>query len=119
MSKVYLPTALYGVRCDNLRVKKEYCEEQNFTQNDVYSFLEHFNDMLDYFGLVSFCGGVLQEEIYVGISPKYYWDELGPDFKTKTDADKAITDFIFECFDIKIPKEEFVKQFNYIRSVGW
>ena len=104
MSKVYLPTALYGVRCDNLRVKKEYCEGQNFTQNDVYSFLEHFNDMLDYFGLVSFYGGVLQEE---------------PDFKTKTDADKAITDFIFECFDIEIPKEEFVKQFNYIGSIGW
>lgn len=30
MSVSYWPIKLYGIRCDNLRLKKEVCEGQNF-----------------------------------------------------------------------------------------
>lgn len=47
MSKVYLLTALYGVRCDKFKkIKKEYCYEEGIGQNDVWDFLCSFYNLI-------------------------------------------------------------------------
>lgn len=57
MSIEYWPIVLYGVRCDNLKVKKEYCDEEDIGQNDVWDFLCSFRDLFDSFGLVFYHSG--------------------------------------------------------------
>lgn len=119
MSIEYWPIVLYGVRCDNLKVKKEYCDEEDIGQNDVWDFLCSFRDLFCSFGLVFYHSGA-EEKIYIGIPPKYEWNDSNLyEYKTEADANQVILNFMFKYFDIEMSEEEFVKQFNYIRSVGW
>ena len=112
------PIVLYGVRCDNLKVKKEYCDE-NFGQNDVWGFLCSFRDLFGSFGLVFYHSGA-GEKIYIGIPPKYEWNDSNLyEYKTESDANQVILNFMFKCFDIEMSEDEFVKQISYIETCGW
>lgn len=112
------PIVLYGVRCDNLKVKKEYCDE-DFGQNDVWDFLCSFRDLFGSFGLVFYHSGA-GEKIYIGIPPKYAWNDSNVyEYKTEADADQIILNFMFKCFDIEMSEEEFTKEISYIETCGW
>ena len=119
MSIEYWPIVLYGVRCDDLKVKKEYCDEENIGQDDVWDFLCSFRDLFGSFGLVFYHSGA-EEKIYIGIPPKYTWNDSNLyEYKTESDADKVILNFILKCFDIEISEEEFMKQISYIETCGF
>lgn len=110
---------LYGIRCDDLKVKKEYCDEENIEQDDVWNFLCSFRDLFGEYGLTFIHGGD-DKGIYIGISPKYTWEDPSTkDPKTISEADKIITDFVFEYFDVEMSKEDFAKEINDIETCGW
>lgn len=111
------PIVLYGVRCDDLKIKKEYCGE-DFEQNDVWDFLCSFHDLFNDYGLVFYHDG--DDGIYIGIPPMYPWNDSHPNkYKTESDANKVITDFMFEYFDIKISEDDFKKEISYVKTFGW
>ena len=119
MSIDYWPIVLYGVRCGDfdLKIKKEYCDE-NIGQDDIWDFLCSFSDLLSDNGLIFWYGG--EGETYIGIPPTYPWENSNQNkCKTKSDADKVITDFMFKYFDIEMPKEEFIKKIDRIETCGW
>ena len=119
MSIKYWPIVLYGVRCDGLKVKKEYCDE-DIEQDDIWNFLCSFFDLFDDYGLVFSLGGEEQDEIYIGIPPAYTWDDFSPNvYKTKSDANRVIIDFIFRYFDIEMPEDDFIKKIDHINTCGW
>lgn len=119
MSASYWPIKLYGIRCDNLRLKKEVCEGQNFGQDDVWDFLCSFNDLFNDFGLI-FSDSGINGNTYIGVPTKYTWEDSHPkDFKTELDATNCIIDFIFTYFDVGISRSELAKEVDYINDCGY
>lgn len=103
------PIVLHGVRCDNLKVKKEYCDK-DFGQNDVWDFLCSFRDLFGSFGLVFYHSGA-GEKIYIGIPPKYAWNDSNVyEYKTEADADQVILNLCFNVLTLKCLKKNLQKK---------
>lgn len=118
MSITCWPIVLYGVRCDKFKIKKEYCDEEGIGRNDVWDFLCSFYNLFNSFGLVAYHGG--RKEIYIGIPPKYTWNGQKSDkYKTKSDANKVIVDFMFKYFEIGMSKKFFIRQIRSIETCGY
>lgn len=119
MSENYWPIKLYGVCCNDLRLKKEVCEGENFGQDDIWDFLCSFNDLFNDFGLAFSSNGDMGD-MYIGVPTKYAWENSNPkDFKTELDATNCIIDFIFKYFDVEMSRSEFTKEIDYIEDCGY
>lgn len=116
-------STLYGIRCDNLRIRKEAFKSLDICIGNLDDNVNNINDIILYDNRLFYRKTGLMfmynknDEVYVGFKSPYSWESTNQKIKTYLEAKEYIADFVFNHFYVDISKDELIKRIGKFKDM--